>query len=40
MLVCDHCSKGWHIGFTPPFVNVPIGNWVCTRAPNNHVVLC
>jgi hypothetical protein len=41
MLVCDHCSKGWYTCcITPPFVNVPIGDWVCPRAPKNHVVLC
>jgi hypothetical protein len=41
MLVCDHCSKGWHIGcIIAPIVNVPIGDSVCPCAPNNHVVLC
>jgi hypothetical protein len=30
MLVCDHCSRRWHMACrTPPFVKVPIGDWVC-----------
>jgi hypothetical protein len=30
MLVCDRCSRGWHMAcMTPPMDVVPIGRWVC-----------
>ncbi|CAM6085939.1 unnamed protein product [Calypogeia fissa] len=32
MLVCDSCSRGWHIFcLTPPVEVVPVGRWVCPR---------
>ncbi len=32
MLVCDRCSRGWHmVCMTPPMDVVPIGRWVCPR---------
>ncbi len=32
MLVCDRCSKGWHMAcMTPPMDVVPVGRWVCCR---------
>jgi len=32
MLVCDRCSKGWHMAcMTPPMDVVPVGQWVCPR---------
>ncbi|KAH8968866.1 hypothetical protein BDL97_02G004000 [Sphagnum fallax] len=30
MLVCDRCSRGWHMAcMTPPMDVVPVGRWVC-----------
>jgi hypothetical protein len=30
MLVCDRCSRGWHmVCITPPMDVVPTGQWVC-----------
>jgi hypothetical protein len=30
MLVCDRCSRGWHIAcMTPPMDVVPTRRWVC-----------
>lgn len=30
MLVCDQCSRGWHMGcLTPPLEMVPDGDWLC-----------
>ncbi|KAH8964558.1 hypothetical protein BDL97_04G074100, partial [Sphagnum fallax] len=30
MLVCDRCSRGWHMAcMTPPMDVVPTGRWVC-----------
>ncbi len=30
MLVCDKCSRGWHmVCMTPPMDVVPTGRWVC-----------
>jgi hypothetical protein len=30
MLVCDRCSRGWHMACTtPPMDVVPVGRWVC-----------
>jgi len=30
MLVCDRCSRGWHMAcMTPPMDVVPAGWWVC-----------
>ncbi|CAM6128123.1 unnamed protein product [Calypogeia fissa] len=32
MLVCDSCSRGWHMFcLTPPVEVVPVGRWVCPR---------
>jgi len=32
MLVCDRCSRGWHMAYmTPPMDVVPVGWWVCPR---------
>ncbi|CAM6089115.1 unnamed protein product [Calypogeia fissa] len=32
MLVCDGCSRGWHMFcLTPPVEVVPVGRWVCPR---------
>jgi len=32
MLVCDRCSRGWHMAcMTPPMDVVPVGRWVCPR---------
>jgi cbb3-type cytochrome oxidase cytochrome c subunit len=32
MLVCDRCSRGWHmVCMTPPMDVVPDGQWVCSR---------
>jgi cbb3-type cytochrome oxidase cytochrome c subunit len=32
MLVCDRCSRGWHMTcMIPPMDVVPIGRWVCPR---------
>jgi hypothetical protein len=32
MLVCDKCSRGWHVVcMTPPMDVVPVGRWVCPR---------
>ena len=32
MLVCDRCSRGWHMGcLTPPFACIPDGKWMCQR---------
>jgi hypothetical protein len=32
MLVCDRCSRGWHMAcMTPPMDVVPAGQWVCPR---------
>jgi len=32
MLVCDRCSKGWHMAcMTPPMDVVPARQWVCPR---------
>ncbi len=32
MLVCDRCSRGWHmVCMTPPMNVVPDGRWVCPR---------
>ncbi|BBM99042.1 hypothetical protein Mp_1g18210 [Marchantia polymorpha subsp. ruderalis] len=32
MLVCDRCSRGWHMScLTPPIDVVPTGRWVCPR---------
>ncbi len=32
MLVCDRCSRGWHMAcMTPPMDVVPVGWWVCPR---------
>jgi hypothetical protein len=32
ILVCDRCSRGWHMAcMTPPMDVVPIGRWVCPR---------
>jgi hypothetical protein len=31
MLVCDRCSRGWHMAcMTPPMDVVPDGRWVCS----------
>jgi hypothetical protein len=40
MLICDHCFKRWHmVCFTPPLVEVPIGEWFVHNAPSNLVLL-
>jgi cbb3-type cytochrome oxidase cytochrome c subunit len=32
MLVCDRCSRGWHMAcMIPPMDVVPAGRWVCLR---------
>jgi hypothetical protein len=32
MLVCDRCSRGWHMAcMTPPMDVIPVGRWVCPR---------
>jgi len=32
MLMCDRCSKGWHMAsMTPPMAIVLAGWWVCPR---------
>ncbi|BBN02223.1 hypothetical protein Mp_2g13720 [Marchantia polymorpha subsp. ruderalis] len=32
MLVCDRCSRGWHMScLTPPINVIPAGRWVCPR---------
>ncbi|PTQ31301.1 hypothetical protein MARPO_0113s0035, partial [Marchantia polymorpha] len=32
MLVCDRCSRGWHMScLTPPIDVIPAGRWVCPR---------
>lgn len=32
MVLCDRCSRGWHIGcLKPPLLAIPEGQWVCTR---------
>jgi hypothetical protein len=32
MLVCDRCSRGWHMAcMIPPMDVVPAGQWVCPR---------
>jgi hypothetical protein len=32
MLVCDRCSRGWHMAcVTPPMDVVPARQWVCPR---------
>jgi hypothetical protein len=32
MLVCDRCSRGWHMACMTPLTDViPIGRWVCPR---------
>ncbi|BBN03868.1 hypothetical protein Mp_3g00200 [Marchantia polymorpha subsp. ruderalis] len=32
MLVCDRCSRGWHMScLTPPIDVIPVGRWVCPR---------
>jgi hypothetical protein len=30
MLICDRCSKGWHMGcFTPALHEVSVDKWFC-----------
>jgi hypothetical protein len=30
ILICDKCSRGWHIGcFMPPMIEMLIGKWFC-----------
>ena len=30
MLICDGCSRGWHLAcLTPPLDSVPDGRWLC-----------
>ena len=32
MLICDGCSRGWHMGcLVPPLDTVPSGWWLCPR---------
>jgi hypothetical protein len=32
MLVCDSCSKGWHmLCLAPPLEEIPEGQWLCPR---------
>jgi hypothetical protein len=32
MLMCDRCSRGWHMAcMIPPMDVVPVGRWVCPR---------
>jgi hypothetical protein len=32
MLVCDSCSKGWHMScLMPPLEEIPEGQWLCLR---------
>jgi hypothetical protein len=43
MLVCDYCSKGWHMGcLTPPLVEIPTSDWVSSQCTKYtcFVVLC
>jgi hypothetical protein len=32
MLICDKCSRGWHMGcFMPLMEEVSLGKWFCLR---------